>query len=425
MELSHRERKTHENRVVSAKGQGASAQREVVVQRKIRVGAADDPYEREADQMADRVIESLIGRSEGGATAPSSSSNAPRGVGGDIESRIRRSFTADAAQPGSSGVQRLGREVGRVRQMPSGLQRSLQPLVGRVGGDVGGEVESRIRVATSTLQQGAALRSMRPSHTGSDIQRDHTETGLKKEGAIETFSKKVKARATGGKNPMGSTKEWSTLSVDAKAAKLTKYVNAELKKAHVPPVGYVLDGGSNAGNATFDFGPWNLSIGSVGLDGNLADDIVGELADTVYHESRHGEQWFRIARLKAGESPKPTKDRLATSLGIPAAVAEAALKRPLKPATKLQQFFHSKNWAERQDVKLNEAQSWYDGIYGANGAHRNDVYADLDNRHADYMALVEEVDAWDVGGKAGTKVRALIADLRVKQEAARLAGGTP
>jgi hypothetical protein len=279
---------------------------------------------------------------------------------------------------------------------------------------------------THTLQQGATRRTMRVSRARSDIQRvDHTETGLKKEGAIETFSKKVKARATGGKNPMGSTKEWATLSVDAKAGKLAKYVNVELKKAHVPPVGYVLDGGSNAGEATFDFGPWNLSIGSVGLDGDLDDNMVGELADTVYHESRHAEQWFRIARLKAGESPKPTKEHLAASLGVPEVIAGAALKRPLKEATKLQKFFHSKKWAERQDVKMDEAQSWYDGIYGANGAHRNEVYADLANRHADYMALAEEVDAWDVGGKAGGKVRALIAAVRLKQEAAELAAATP
>lgn len=264
------------------------------------------------------------------------------------------------------------------------------------------------------------------------IQRDHTDTGLKKKDAVERFTGKVKARVTGGKNPLGSTKEWGTLSDDQRVGKLTKYVNAELTKTHVPEVGSALDPGTAAGNAEFNFRSWELSIGTGGGLANLDDAAVSDLADAVYHESRHAEQWFRVARLKAGEEDpfgdgnEPTAAVLAQKLFIPTAVAEAAMERPLKPLTKTQKFFHSKKWAERQETKAAEAQSWYDSIYGAGSGHRNNVLGDIDNHYDDYRALSEEVDAWAVGGTANTKLKKLLADFRQKESAkAQKKSGAP
>ena len=258
---------------------------------------------------------------------------------------------------------------------------------------------------------------------GPVIQRDHTDTGLKKEGAISDFASKVKARVTGKKNPLGSIKQWATLDAAAKIAKVAKYVNAELKKTHVPEVASAADAGSRFDSALFDFTTWSVSIGSQGLDAPMTDDDVANMADSVYHECRHAEQWFRIARLKAGEAPTPTAADLAAALAIPQAIATAALARPLKPLTKLQKAFHSKKYAERHQNKMDEAQAWYDGIYGAGGANRAAVYADLANRHADYLQLVEEVDAWGVGGSAQNKVRALLQVERQRLAVAAGAGG--
>lgn len=254
------------------------------------------------------------------------------------------------------------------------------------------------------------------------IQRDHTDTGLKKKDAVERFTGKVKARVTGGKNPLGSTKEWDTLSDDQRVGKLTKYVNVELTKAHVPTVGATLNPGMATGNAEFDFQTWRLTIGaSTGL-ANLTDQQIARLADVVYHESRHAEQWFRMARLKAGEEDpfgdgnEPTSGTIAQRLYIPANVAEAAMKRPLKPLTKTQKFFHTKKWAERQETKKDEAESWYDSVYGAGGGHRGQVLGDIQNRYNDYRALSEEVDAWAVGGDASAKLTTLLAEFRQKEQ---------
>lgn len=282
----------------------------------------------------------------------------------------------------------------------------------------------------------SALRTAKPVQLKADpaaqgsahapvMQRDHTDTGLKKEAAISEFAGKVKARTTGGKNPLGSIKQWATLNAAAKIAKVTKYVNAELDKTHVPKVTSTADAGSRFNSALFDFTPWSVSIGSQGLDAPMSDDEVADMANSVYHECRHAEQWFRIARLKAGEAPKPKAADLAASLGIPQAVAKAALDRPLKPLTALQKAFHSKKYAERHQNKLDEAAAWHHGIYGAGGAHRGAVYADLANRHAEYMQLVEEVDAWGVGGAAENKIRAVLQAERLRFAQQQAAAGGP
>ncbi|MGK0274269.1 MAG: hypothetical protein ACI9N0_000643 [Ilumatobacter sp.] len=452
----------------------ADATGPAIVQRSLKVGASDDRFEVEADAVAVDVVRHLQRDRSGAQTMIEDAGSG----------RVRRSATTErATKPlrSASRIQRMSRSAqlsvdpivgseggsvdgqvaSEIRSRAGGrvldvdVRRKMEGAFGAdfsgvrvhtdstVAGSIGAKAfthgsdvhfapgtyqpqstEGQHLLAhelTHTLQQGAARGTMR---TLADVQRDHTDTGLKKEGAIATFSKKVKARSTGGKNPLGSVKDWDTLSVGARVAKLTKYVNAELVKTHVPPVTYTLDPGKDAGDAEFDFTTWSLTVGSNGLGADMSDDLIGSVADNVYHESRHAEQWFRVARVKAGESPAPTSDSLAATLYIPANIAKAAHGRPLKPLTKLQKFFHSKKHNERQAVKIDEAQSWYESVYGAGGSDRNEVLGDIQVRYDEYRALSEEVDAWDVGGKAGAKVRQLIADLRVKQAAAAAAKAT-
>lgn len=54
---------------------------------------------------------------------------------------------------------------------------------------------------------------------------------------------------------------------------------------------------------------------------------VAEIVDTVFHESRHSEQYFRLARALAGEGKNATQ--IATQANIPNTVAVEAVKSPL------------------------------------------------------------------------------------------------
>src|SRR5580658_1206785 len=54
----------------------------------------------------------------------------------------------------------------------------------------------------------------------------------------------------------------------------------------------------------FDFGPWKLQVDqgmAVGKVGQSPIAKIAELGDTITHEARHCEQWYRMARLLAAE----------------------------------------------------------------------------------------------------------------------------
>jgi hypothetical protein len=104
---------------------------------------------------------------------------------------------------------------------------------------------------------------------------------------------------------------------------------------------------------------------------------IDDIANTVYHEARHAEQWFNIAQLRAGQGR--TSAQIASEMGIPARIASAAVAAPIVAGT----------------AKALIAQGWYDQIYGTGGAERNRVLTSGTN--AEYRALPEEHDAWRVG----------------------------
>lgn len=158
----------------------------------------------------------------------------------------------------------------------------------------------------------------------------------------------------------------------------------------------------------FDFTTWTLDIDTTILNKDaVSDDEANDLVDTIYHEARHSEQWFRMACLRAGEGR--TESQIATELFIPANIAKEAANHPLKPLSKFSQFFLTKEQNKLHDKKIREAKEWYKSVYGDDAQHRNDVLNDIDNRYQEYRDLSEEVDAWDVGGKAGEAFKKLTA----------------
>ncbi len=229
---------------------------------------------------------------------------------------------------------------------------------------------------------------------------------------------------------------WRDLTPEQRAAKLVTLVNTHLKKAGVPPVTPVTEEtGLDAGS--FDFELWQMVIGLKALseaqpDVKQARDVV----DTIYHEARHAEQWFRMAQLRATQlrrgSGKAADDRLVArivaEMTIPPHIAEKAVKAPLPPGS----------------MQALIAQGWFDSVYGAGRAHRKRTLDELEaagkalakaralakkhptpaneaalerarirNREANaaYKNLPEENDAWATGPMTGPGVTSGAPDL--------------
>ena len=88
--------------------------------------------------------------------------------------------------------------------------------------------------------------------------------------------------------------------------------------------------GRNAGG--FAQHSWTVQLDAAGTAqapltskiGTLAGDRVAEVAGVCFHEARHAEQTFAVARLVAGEGGKDAK-AIAAEVGIPETIAAAAL----------------------------------------------------------------------------------------------------
>lgn len=165
----------------------------------------------------------------------------------------------------------------------------------------------------------------------------------------------------GGEMQSDVVDDWSKLATaEARRDKLVELVNKRLEEAKVPTVKPAFD--ANVNNlGSFNFPTWTMRLGRTALDApTLTEQEAKDLADTVYHEARHTEQWFRMAQLRAGQGLEAPA--IAGELGIPAAIAAEARKAPL-PKGSMQALI---------------AQGWWDSVYGPGSGHRDDVLTELD-----------------------------------------------
>ncbi len=173
------------NRAVNRLIDGVPAGQPAVIQRKLTVGAADDPFEREADQVAARV---LSGKTEAGRrgspaveqmlqTRPMSSSGAFE-VGDDFQQRLSASGSGRPLAPDTRAYMedRIGADVSGVRLHTGASSEQLNREVdaqafthgrdiylGASAPDLGSDPGKKLLAheLTHTLQQGGVQRLRR------------------------------------------------------------------------------------------------------------------------------------------------------------------------------------------------------------------------------------------------------------------------
>jgi hypothetical protein len=160
--------------------------------------------------------------------------------------------------------------------------------------------------------------------------------------------------------------------------------NTELNALGIPDVRvHVKNVGAGGAAAIFDHEGWAMFINpdtfthrpdEVKVLGDLTEDEAAIIAMTVYHEARHGEQHFRIARLEAGQGKEidPMMD---------ADAAAAAGADPLK--------------ARGADpLELREAREWYSVEYGDDATYREAV-TDWQGKIREMARLARDVKPYE------------------------------
>jgi Putative peptidoglycan binding domain len=176
---------------------------------------------------------------------------------------------------------------------------------------------------------------------------------------------------------------YSSMSAQDRAEALMVAANEQLVAAGVPALKFPPTWGASGSTwATFTFRSWTLDLNPANFDptyyDTLSADDQNDVAETIYHEARHAEQWFRMARERAGLGA--TQADL-EALGHPSDIAAAAIADPIMQC----------------DQSQYEAEEWFESVYGAGRTHRNTTLGDPSAPYDDYRALPEERDAWGVG----------------------------
>lgn len=128
---------------------------------------------------------------------------------------------------------------------------------------------------------------------------------------------------------------------------------------------------SDSSSGWFDYGEWSITVNAAQFGSgntaatkvkNLGAENIADVGNTLYHEARHCEQFWLIARMMAGKGISAEKITEQTS--IPARVANAAQGNKLNNPTLAQRIFgsSSKNKLLRDQMKM--AQLWYDTNFG-------------------------------------------------------------
>jgi hypothetical protein len=171
-------------------------------------------------------------------------------------------------------------------------------------------------------------------------------------------------------------------------------IRAEIKS--LPP-GY---------NGFFDFSTWSIQVSDTKFSqynmtyvdppaNTKPHPYFVNIAETLYHEGRHCEQWWHMARYAAhGASPSDVSQRLS----IPIAVATEAAKKPMK----------------HNDPMIKKTEEWFNSVYG--DGRRGIVLSALALKRAAHPSpkitpseqgggeiydqyqgnLAEEIDAWGI-----------------------------
>jgi hypothetical protein len=162
----------------------------MVLQAKLAVGPASDPYEDEADDVAEEVVKKLrVQRKTGGAPIVGSSAPMPQRI-------ARRHLVGPVATPPPIEIRRIMRSlanratpVSAIPRWPvSRIQRAAS--IGADGGDVDTDTEQAIRQSSGKIMP-AKARSTMEGAFGADFSNVRVHTGP----AASELSTRIQAKA--------------------------------------------------------------------------------------------------------------------------------------------------------------------------------------------------------------------------------------
>jgi hypothetical protein len=197
--------------------------------------------------------------------------------------------------------------------------------------------------------------------------------GLNSNRIIDQFSKDIKSLEN----------NWGQLTSGQRQNSLQTSLNKSLNSAGLPSIKIELKQFPAQLQGQFDFHNWKMYVNEDLIkDSKLSPEEASNLAQTIYHEARHGEQFYRVAELLASNPPdgqKRTPQEIAKQLqffGVPGITlaqqaAQTVQKNPLS------------------SEQIIQARAWYQSVYGKD-SQREQVLKNLYSTSQTF-SLIEKV----------------------------------
>jgi len=141
-------------------------------------------------------------------------------------------------------------------------------------------------------------------------------------------------------------RRWHNLTPAGRFIELVRLANQHLATAGVPAITpQPVTKTTTAGE--FDQVTWQIHVDPTPLRlTQPTRDEAAEIVETIYHEARHAEQFFRMAQLRAEQGLSTAG--ITAEMAIPPQIAERATAAPLTPGS----------------MQAVIAQGWFDSVYG-------------------------------------------------------------
>jgi murein L,D-transpeptidase YcbB/YkuD len=259
------------------------------------------------------------------------------------------------------------------------LQHMLH-TAGYYGGNIDGQFGWRTHVAVTKYQHAAGLHadgSVGPDTWASLQAASGPETGLRSQEHVHDYVDSAYGTMHSSMQPQDRLDH------------LMKAALQELGELGVPLPSYHFEPSLSGTNTLAQFvahksgDKWVIEVNPDRFAENVVDHLteqqLGEVANTIYHESRHCELTFREARAQAGLGHDAAA--LVTAMDIPQRIADAAVASPITQST--------------ADGATDEAIAGYESFYGTGATATQGVYASGD--YQSYRRLYEEADAFEAG----------------------------
>ncbi|MEI6396370.1 MAG: hypothetical protein WCT12_35350 [Verrucomicrobiota bacterium] len=179
---------------------------------------------------------------------------------------------------------------------------------------------------------------------------------------------------------------WETLTPEQRLAAMEDAINAALPpgmpRLSLNPTSFA----DPNTNGQLSFRNWRIDVNRDLINGPMTAERFRNLTNTIYHEGRHGEQWYDVAQYRAGQGQ--SAEQISRETGMPQRVGEAAVSDP----------------AARGTAQGAMGENVNRSVYGDRRHYRNGVLGDASGSAASYQqyrALPEEQDAWRAGDAAG------------------------